>query len=73
MTSFFDWLDMCAGNREFVQEFDRLFGANLSEVGSRSGLAAAIDEATGRDRENAEKFVSFVWDLWQRIPSKERR
>lgn len=60
-------LDVCARNADFVAEFDRLRGTNLSRKGSR--LALAIDDATGRMVAEVPDFVAFVWDtVWLRLP-----
>lgn len=67
--SFGDVVLYCSQNREFVENFDRLCGANLSQVGRRSGIDAAIDQATGRDEDSMAKFCAFVYDLvWCRLP-----
>lgn len=59
----------CAGNRELLVEFDRLFDAHLSQ--RRTGIEAMVDQATGRDAEAWAKFTVFVWDcVWTRLPQE---
>lgn len=71
--TFRDTLDMCAANPEFVAQFDRLTGHNLSEIGKRAPLDAMIDEATGRDRMALLAFVIFVDEVvWSRLPFNRR-
>ena len=71
--TFRETLDMCAATPEFVAQFDRLTGHNLSEIGKRGPLDAMIDEATGRDREAILSFVVFVDEVvWSRLPFEAR-
>jgi hypothetical protein len=49
-----------SGNKELVKEFDRLTGSNLSLSGT--GLDLAIDKATGRMKDDCEKFLKFVYE-----------
>ena len=44
---------------ELVAEFDRLTGSNLQKKGSP--LDQMIDQATGRNSDELEMFVSFVF------------
>jgi hypothetical protein len=68
--TFHDCLMACAGNGDFVKEFDRLHGSNLGLRGS--GLELAIDEATGR-RDN-DDFINFVYEcIWLRLPPEARQ
>lgn len=53
----------CANTPELVAEFDRLSGTHLATLSQRSPLEAMIDEATGRDAEALEAFLSFVWEF----------
>lgn len=59
--TFIECLEYCAGQSEFVKEFDRLYGTHLSQIGRRSPLDAMIDEATGRDKESLDKLSAFVF------------
>lgn len=59
--TFIDCLRMCAKNAEFVAEFDRLHGTQLSKLDKRTPLDALIDDSTGRDRESVKLFADFVW------------
>jgi hypothetical protein len=48
---------------ELVAEFDRLAGTNLQKKGSP--LDRMIDDATGRNSDELEMFVSFVFGcIW---------
>ena len=49
----------CAKNAEFVSNFDRLRGTNLSRKGSP--IEIAIDDATGRMDADSELFFDFVF------------
>ena len=68
MSTFYDWLMVCSGNSEFVENFDRLSGAALSA--KRSPIDRMVDEATGKQDDDLGKFVAFCHDLWQRIPAR---
>lgn len=46
---------------ELIEQFDRLYGANLSRKGS--GLDLAIDKATGRFDSDFKTFMEFVWEF----------
>lgn len=51
---------------EFVREFDRLSGTNLSRKGSQ--LELMIDDATGRTDAEVAAFIDFVRDVvWDRL------
>lgn len=56
---------MCARNQELIAEFDRLCGTGLA---CTSGLALAIDNATGKRPHDVSLFMSFVTDMWKRLP-----
>lgn len=58
--TFEECVNVCAGTRELVREFDRLAGTHLSEIGRRAPIHAMIDEASGRDAAAFRKFVAFV-------------
>ena len=56
----------CAKNRDLVEQFDRLTRGNLSLQGGTIELM--IDEVTGRQEDNIEKFINFVDDcIYQRL------
>jgi len=57
---FLQCLREAAANKELVAEFDRLNGSNLSFRGAP--IEIALDQATGRQREELQKFVEFVRD-----------
>lgn len=58
----------CASNMELVKEFDRLHGTHLSSINTRKPIEKMIDEASGRDKDALEKFVSFVYNcVWLRL------
>ena len=64
-------LATCATTPEFVAEFDRLAGCNLS--GRGSPLELQIDAATGRLEADFARFVDFVRDcVWDRLPPDAR-
>jgi hypothetical protein len=63
------WIHLCGGHPEFVANYDRLRGTNLSRKGSAFDMA--IDDATGRMESEVAGFVEFCIDLFQRIPQKE--
>ena len=46
-------------NRDFIKEFDRLHGSNLSMVGAPIDLM--IDKSTGRTKSDDEEFLSFFF------------
>lgn len=64
--SFRECLMYCAGNKEFVREFDRLTGSNLSLEGPPINFM--IDKATGKLKDDLEKFCDFVYEcIWSRL------
>lgn len=54
-------LMQCAGTPEFVTEFDRLSGCNLSRKGTPINIL--IDDATGKTNEDLGKFIEFVFEF----------
>lgn len=57
-----------AKNPDFVREYDRIRGTALSRLGSRSGIEAAIDDATGRTEFEVKQFMADVADvIWHRL------
>jgi hypothetical protein len=67
--TFPECVEYCAGNRELVENFDRLTGHNLSLVGRGAPIDQMIDEATGRHEEGLRAFILFVWEcVWMRLP-----
>jgi len=64
----------CAGNREFVSEFNRLSGRQMGEP--RTGIELAIDVACGRDpdREAFPEFIQFIREcVWKPLVLKVAR
>jgi hypothetical protein len=58
----------CSQSRELLENFDRLRGTNMSQIGRVGGIAAAIDECTGRNEDSMAKFCAFVYEcVWTRI------
>lgn len=54
---------------QLVEQFDRLYGANLRLNGTP--LARAIDLATGRHDADMHAFIAFVHDVvYLRLPSE---
>lgn len=61
--TFSDCLYECAANREFISNFDRLYGSNLSRSGSPIELM--VDDSSGRTDADAKAFINFVWQyVW---------
>lgn len=61
--NFLECLQLCAGNKELVSEFDRLTGSNLSLRGSP--IDVMIDQASGRTETEIEAFIQFVHEfIW---------
>ena len=58
---FFACLEAAVQHPEFVQEYDRLTGSNLSLRGS--GLDLEIDKASGRRALELKKFTVFVYEV----------
>jgi hypothetical protein len=62
--TFKDVLFYCAGQDEFVAQWERLRGVRLP----RSPIEKMIDEATGNDSAIARLFINDVFDLvWSRL------
>jgi hypothetical protein len=58
-------------NDELVAHFDRLTGRNVGRKGSPLDLV--IDEATGRQADDLDAFITFVRDVvWDRLPVEVR-
>lgn len=69
--TFLDCLMAAAGKPEFVENYDRLNGTNLSRKGSPIELA--IDDASGRVEAELAGFINFVHDaVWLRLPAEVR-
>lgn len=65
----YECVQRCLEHKEFVENFDRLYGSNISRNGAPIELA--IDDATGKADEDMEAFVEFcVERVW--IPLVER-
>ena len=63
---FYECLMYCAGNEEFVREFDRLHKTNLMFSGSP--IEIMIDKASGRQTQDIELFINVVYDvIWTRL------
>jgi hypothetical protein len=58
--SFLHCVREVAASKELLAEFDRLNGTNLSLRGSPIDLA--IDEATGRQKEEITGLLRFAWN-----------
>lgn len=77
MVTFEQCVGECLRNREFVTEFDRLWGTSLGGVRGRNVVVAMVDQAAGfdeeRSRRDMEKFVAFVYEtVWLRLDPSER-
>lgn len=59
----------CSKVPAFVAEYDRLSGSSFGHVLKADPLGRAIDEATGRTRDEWIKFMAFVFEVvWLRLP-----
>ena len=65
----------CAGNAEFVAQFNRLMGCNLGQSASRAPINKMIDDACGASGESLDdmgRFCAFVYEtIWLRLPIGE--
>lgn len=56
------WFHVCleetASNREFVANFDRLYGSDLAR--RRAPIVQMVDDATGKSKDDMRAFVEFV-------------
>ena len=69
--TFADVLMEAAHHREFVEQYDRLSGTNLSRCGT--GIDLTIDDASGRMDAEVPAFVAFVYEcIWLRLPLEAR-
>jgi hypothetical protein len=62
---FSEVLRACLQNGELVEQFDRLRGTNIARRGSPMELV--IDDASGRTRDDLDKFTAFVARLYQSL------
>jgi hypothetical protein len=65
------WFHVCLKQAldtwELVEQFDRLYGANLTRKGSQ--MEVMIDDSTGRTSKDVGAFVEFVYDcVYLRVP-----
>ncbi|KKM85251.1 hypothetical protein LCGC14_1291030 [marine sediment metagenome] len=66
---FHECVDYCAGNKEFIKQFDRLAGTNLSLKGTPIELM--VDKSTGKQDADMRMFCDFVYEaIWSRLGSK---
>ena len=64
--TFEEVLIRCSKDEEFVLQFDKLMGANLSFKGT--ALELGIDKASGKLKDDLAKFTYFVYEtIWTRI------
>jgi hypothetical protein len=69
MSDFIDLAIRCSHQTELVREYDRLSGAAFGSVIKATGLNAAIDEASGRTKDEWMKWMAFVFEfIWIRLP-----
>jgi hypothetical protein len=64
------FLAMAANSPDLLREYDRLYGANLSQRGA--ALDRMIDESTGRLAAEFEAFAAWTLDVYERLPLDER-
>jgi hypothetical protein len=56
---------------EFVENFDRLCGCNVGNLGKGTPIDRMIDEASGFNDDQLRKFAEFVHDtVYMRLPDK---
>lgn len=59
-------------NKELISEYDRLWGTSLGEcikAMGTGGLNYQIDLATGRTKDEIQKFDMFFYEfVWSRLP-----
>ncbi len=61
----------CANNKEFVKEYDRLRGANVSL--KRGTIYNEIDKVSGKWEADVKAFFDFCVDaVWDRLPVEVR-
>ena len=76
--TFEDVIIECCMRKDFVKQYDRLKGSNLSRIllaDTRPPIVRMIDEATGYDKELDKKtheemgeFIAFIFDtVWLRL------
>ena len=72
--TFADAVVECARNDQFVAEFNRLTGSNLSFQDRRAPIEIMIDESTGYphpfkcDKSELHTFFDFVYEfIWLRL------
>ena len=62
-----------AGNREFVENLDRLRGTSFATIGRGGPMVDAIDKATGYQSDQCAEFCALVYELvWSRMPQLAR-
>lgn len=67
MVTLEDCVYECLNNPDFMREYDRMRGTNLSLRGTPLDLA--IDKASGRLESEARQFMADVADIvWSRLP-----
>lgn len=65
---FHQCLDVAIGERELVENFDRLYGTNVC-MRAAAPIDLAVDEASGRRDADFERFCEFVFDfVYARLP-----
>ena len=61
-------------NKELVSNYDRLFESNLTtclKAMSKGGINYQIDLATGRTKDEIQKFNDFFFEyIWARLPQE---
>ena len=66
--TFAQCVEQCYNTPELVEQFDRLWGTNLSRKGSP--IEVEIDYATGRTSKDMWQFIDFVrWYIWDLVRS----
>lgn len=66
MTTFPAFVRAAVTTPGLLEEYDRLRGTSF--VTRRTGIAAVIDQATGKTDDDLRELVEFLFDLWLRSP-----
>lgn len=76
--TFYDCLLACAENEDLVENYNRLRGTAVGKD-LRSPLEKLIDAASGYEQiiqqrlgDELAGFVSFAYDIWQRMSPEDR-
>lgn len=69
---FEDCIYLCAGEEDFVKQYDRLMGSHFGKLLKTSPLEKMIDEASGFKTEECYKFFTFCYQyVWLPLFNKD--